>query len=1565
MLNLYQPTEILLPETVLEPVPSKLAKTIQENCPGPAIVSTSRRNFNEQAGTEYIQRYILPEQSTSFLLGIATKYYSLAATSAAMKHMEESRNSIFINHSVQFKYRGCRESMLIDSGTARNLELTVNLSGHDDQGTLFGVLNHTLTPMGNRLLRTNILQPSKDQRAINSRLDAVEQLSHNEDLFFSVRETLKPFPDVDHLITSFIQEPRRPSIKYSEQAINNVIVLKHTLRSIEGLSKALVGCTDKLLKSIYGRLTDSRLEQFVALIDDCIEPNTVYEKKPIALRNQRCFAVKSRENGLLDVARLTYKETIGDIFEVVNGYAEQYGINLKIQFNANMGYHLSITTDLLDGRPLPLVFVNVVKKGKLLTFTTLELIKKNAKIEDSLTEVYMMSDAIVTELARKIRAHIGALYKASEAIAMLDMLSSFAYQCTVSDYVRPNFSDTMAIKQSRHPIIELLHESTFVPNDIYASYAYTFQIITGPNMSGKSTYLRQVALLCIMAQIGSFVPAEYATFRIMDQLFSRICNDDNIELNASTFMVEMKETAYVLQNVTDKCLVVMDELGRGTSTHDGLGIAFAVCEELIRTKAIVYFATHFQELAHTLTVYHNVVNMHLETELIQHDQNGPGLNFRYRIASGFANEGHYGLMLARAVQLPKDITDRAEQVSRQLNDLIETNRSKSKSQSVLLRRRALSEIAHRLILLQQYLDNIPRQERLRALKEIWIEAVSGIVFYFVKSTLSKVVLGKDIPPFPYNIGEKVESFDSTIWALHKGTKREDNSPVSILCFDCVRQRDKLPLARNAFRKFRTIRHPDLIKYIDGVETESYIYIVTDAMTPLQDHLRSNLDPNLIRWGLYKVANVLKFLTVDASFIHGNIRISSIFITKSGEWKVGGFEVLSSLKEDQPAILTFAGLIPDSNRYAPPEVRKKSWNAVKDFELWSTDTWLYACLIYEVYNGTFTSPEQLITPGNIPAEMAPSYKNLLRPDPKTRPSVGDFLDKGLQAKGFFQNDLIQIVLFLENFTVKEPLARDTFLRKLDMQIDRLPKEFCKYKVLPELVHALEYGSGGAKVLGPIVKIGAGLEEQEYEALISNVLVKMFSSTDRAIRLSLLENLGGFIDRINKKVVNEKIFPSMALGFTDTAPIIREWTVKSVLLIISKLSERVINYDLLRYLGKLQTDEEPGIRTNTVICLGKISKYLNDGTKGKILVPAFTRSLRDPFAHARIASLMALSATCESYDKVDIASRIIPCVSLTLVDTEKIVRVQAMKTLDTFVKRIEKLVESMPDSSIVENTGRESPSNSGRAATPSSSSTETWAGWAVSSITKKLVTGEMQPQAVSPQPGNTPSPANTPIPTTGSNGMVLGGNTSSANGLQIATSSSNANGHSVNRYSSALAAVEQNEGLNDEGSGWGNEDDDLFEDNGFEPMESFEPATPSPKPTSATMKPTGAPQRPPTNAHSSMSLGGGKPSGRLGIGSLEPANSSVDAWGGDDDDLINNLMGGRPASLGSAKSTSRPSSVASGSVPATGSTTTKPASTGFVRNEEKAAELARKREERRQRMAEAKEKRSQSTLGAKKI
>ncbi|CAG8613156.1 6169_t:CDS:10, partial [Dentiscutata erythropus] len=592
---------------------------------------------------------------------------------------------------------------------------------------------------------------------------------------------------------------------------------------------------------------------------------------------------------------------------------------------------------------------------------------------------------------------------------------------------------------------------------------------------------------------------------------------------------------------------------------------------------------------------------------------------------------------------------------------------------------------------------------------------------YLKSTLSRVVLGKDIPTLPFNIAEKVDSYEGvSIWSLYQGTKKEDGSPVSIFTFDCTKQKDKLPLAKNAFKKFRTIRHPDFLRYVDGVETDSNIYIVTENVTPLITQINVRPDDNLVPWGLYKVGSALKFLNNDCSMIHGNVRISSIFTNKAGEWKLAGFELMSSPKEDNPVIFTYGGLVVDSSKYASPEIAKNSWNNLKEHDVWVTDSWNYGTLIYEVYNGAFSSTNQLENTGAIPQNILSPYKQLIRANPKSRLKISAFVDACLRPGGFFQNDLVQINLFLENMNIKEAREKDIFFKKLINTIDKMPGNICKYKILPELLKALEFGSGGANVLPSIIKIGETLDDNEYEQFIVTSIIKMFAVPDRAMRLSLLENLGSFIDHLDNKTVNEKVFPHVATGFTDTAPIIRESTVKSVLLLAPKLTERVINNDLLRHLAKLQMDEMPGIRTNTTICLGKISKYLSESTKKKVLVTAFTRALRDPFPHARAASLMALTATLDYYDATDCATRILPCVSVTLVDKEKPVRIQAFKSLDVIIKRIEKLVESMPDSAIIteQSSGNADTSLPTSVAGSVVSAAESWTGWAVTSLTKKI-------------------------------------------------------------------------------------------------------------------------------------------------------------------------------------------------------------------------------------------------------
>ena len=273
-----------------------------------------------------------------------------------------------------------------------------------------------------------------------------------------------------------------------------------------------------------------------------------------------------------------------------------------------------------------------------------------------------------------------------------------------------------------------------------------------------------------------------------------------------------------------------------------------------------------------------------------------------------------------------------------------------------------------------------------------------------------------------------------------------------------------------------------------------------------------------------------------------------------------------------------------------------------------------------------------------------------------------------------------------------------------------------KILPELQKSVEFGGGGPKVFNAIMKIGTKLSDDEFEARLAPLIIRLFASPDRAIRVCLLDNLPLFIDRISQKDVNGKIFPMLITGFTDTAPIVREQTVKSVLVVIGKLSDRTINGELLRHLAKTANDEQPGIRTNTTICLGKIAKSLGVGSRSKVLIAAFTRSLRDPFVHARSAALMALTATIEFFTEDDCATKILPCICSCLLDKEKLVRDQASRTMDTYLQRVRKHASTMAETALppVEN-GNPATAPSARMGNQNDTS---WAGWAVSSFTNKL-------------------------------------------------------------------------------------------------------------------------------------------------------------------------------------------------------------------------------------------------------
>lgn len=589
---------------------------------------------------------------------------------------------------------------------------------------------------------------------------------------------------------------------------------------------------------------------------------------------------------------------------------------------------------------------------------------------------------------------------------------------------------------------------------------------------------------------------------------------------------------------------------------------------------------------------------------------------------------------------------------------------------------------------------------------------------FLKSAVASAIAKSS--SFPFTIGDRVD-LDASIWTLSNAIKKDDNSACSIFTFDINAQKSFLPLAKNAARKLRTIRHPGVIKVLDVIENETHIYIATEKVTPLSWNIRrGSLSEETIKWGLYNLARCLAFINGEATSVHGNIRVGSVYTSDSGEWKLAGFEVLSSMSDTQAMIYTYGSLVPDSNRYAPPEIASgEGWSAIKRNPLSAPDSFGLGTVIYEAFNGSFLGTDRLGQPGKVPKSMTASFKRLINNNPKLRLSANHFLEQGKKSGGFFETPLIHITEGADSLGLKNEQERDEFLNELESLTDDFPEDFFKVKILPELLKSVEFGGGGPKVFAAIVKIGVKLSDEEWESRLLPVVLRLFASPDRAMRVCLLDNLPAMIERIPQKEVNGKMFPMMVSGFTDTAPVVREQTVKAVLTVIAKLSDRTINGELLRHLAKTANDAEPGIRTNTTICLGKIARNLGISSRSKVLIAAFTRSLRDPFVHARNAALMAFAATADVFSEDDCATKILPAICASLIDKERFVRETANKAFETYTNKVRKYAETLPDTVVPTETATR-PDTPARMGNQSDASG--WAGWAISSFTNKLSTAK---------------------------------------------------------------------------------------------------------------------------------------------------------------------------------------------------------------------------------------------------
>jgi DNA mismatch repair protein MSH4 len=458
---------------------------------------------------------------------------------------------------------------------------------------------------------------------------------------------------------------------------------------------------------------------------------------------------------------------------------ETHNLKLELKYDNARQYYLRLNASELEDRNLPPIFINVIRKNKKVECSTLDLRKRSQKISDSHTEVLLMSDKAIQDLITEIRVYMSVLFKVSESIAMLDVLSAFAHNVTLHDYTRPKITQTLGIKAGRHPIREKVQNTPFIPNDVFATQQSRFQIITGCNMSGKSTYIRSIALLSVMAQIGCFVPAEFASFPIIKQLFARISIDDSIEANVSTFASEMRETAFILRNTDKHSLVIIDELGRGTSPRDGLAIALAIAEAMVESRALVWFATHFLDLAKILQERNGVVNRHLAV-----DTTGANtMAMLYTLTDGVVSSQHYGLQLAKVMPLPPDVIIYATRVAETLQAQVERRKQASKAVIIGKKRKLIlglkEELSHVCggvmegAVLQSWLRQLQREFEIRML------AIEQEAYQVDLESLALDEGGEDFESVTYEIDSVIHRDDDKILSSRgTGSMIEDDSNMT-------------------------------------------------------------------------------------------------------------------------------------------------------------------------------------------------------------------------------------------------------------------------------------------------------------------------------------------------------------------------------------------------------------------------------------------------------------------------------------------------------------------------------------------------------------------------------------------------------------------------------------------------------------------------------------------------------------------------------------------------------------------------------------------------------------------
>lgn len=581
-------------------------------------------------------------------IDLADMKYAQVAAGALMQYLYDTQKNTLGNITRISAY-ATGKYMLLDSATRRNLELTETMREKKVRGSLLWVLDKTKTAMGARLLHQYLEQPLVEKDEIEARYDAIDALSENSVDRDEIREYLSPIYDMERLLTK---------ISYGSANPRDLVSFRESLKMLKPIRQVLDGYDTKVLKGIHDDIAD------FSEMTDLLE-RAIVDDPPLAMKDGGIL--KTGYNETVDHYRSVQsngKQILADLEEKIRN---ETGIRtLRIKYNNVFGYFFEVTNQFKDKVP------DYFERKQTLVgserYTTPELKKTEDEILNAKDKLNDLEYEEFVKLRDAVSARTAEIQKAAKAVAALDVFCSLSLVAERNRYVRPKLNDrgVIRIKAGRHPVVEQMMQGDFVSNDtLLDGRKNCIAIITGPNMAGKSTYMRQVALICLMAQIGCFVPADSADLCVVDRIFTRVGASDDLGSGQSTFMVEMNEVANILRNATPQSLIILDEIGRGTSTYDGLAIAWAVVEYISNRKylgAKTLFATHYHELTELEGKIDNVNNYCVAVK-----ENGDDIIFLRKIIKGGADRS-YGIQVAKLAGLPDMVVDRAKEIVSQLSD---------------------------------------------------------------------------------------------------------------------------------------------------------------------------------------------------------------------------------------------------------------------------------------------------------------------------------------------------------------------------------------------------------------------------------------------------------------------------------------------------------------------------------------------------------------------------------------------------------------------------------------------------------------------------------------------------------------------------------------------------------------------------------------------------------------------------------------------------------------------------------------------------------------------------------